>query len=446
MPPRRKKSASGTTRRKKVKTEPKEDNSSLNISVRCGETGVALWFKLKKTTKFNKIMDAFASRRPFFSVPATPLARLPATELSSLGGAGGALAAALRARGAAVLKFKGLDFGRHPLLAEANAFFNSTTQPREHRLDDDSMSGSGYKSPETGRELYVHHRGSPGPFTKSAADDLFDELHAISLQVTRATALGLTGSGTAFDELLDTRSSRSAASSCLRFHKYSQDSMAKDPLRDARVLPGGGTSVPCAGADLVACPRHVDRGLVTLILPCSGGSRLEVMDPKNGYVEPVDLADDEVAVLCGHTLSVASCGAVCEAPHRVSWTSASGNERLATVFTLRAPPDGRFAAAHQKIIESGCPHDKAYDPGYGAHRIHSASSIKTFKGDEDVAFVMQKFSERNASIHSRRFEPVPARHLRFLYDGSRVHGDQTPASLDMESGEQLDCFEPMMGD
>ena len=439
MPPRRKKSASGTTRRKKVKTEPKEDNSSLNISVRCGETGIALWFKLKKTTKFNKIMDAFASRRPFFTVPATPLARLPATELSSLGGAGGALAAALRARGAAVLKFKGLDFGRHPLLAEANALFNSTTQPREHRLDDDSMSGSGYKSPETGRELYVHHRGSPGPFTKSAADDLFDELHAISLQVTRATALGLTGCGTAFEDLLDTRSSRSAATSCLRFHKYSQDSMAKDPLRDARTVRGA-TSVPCAGADLVACPRHVDRGLVTLILPCSGGSRLEVMDPKNGYVEPVDLADDEVAVLCGHTLSVASCGAVCEAPHRVSWTSASGNERLATVFTLRAPPDGRFAAAHQKIIESGCPHDKAYDPG------PQRSWTQTFKGDEDVAFVMQKFSEINASIHSRRFEPVSAGHLRFMYQGVRVSGDNTPADLDMVDGDQLDCMEAQMGD
>ena len=439
MPPRRKKSASGTTRRKKVKTEPKEDNSSLNISVRCGETGIALWFKLKKTTKFNKIMDAFASRRPFFTVPATPLARLPATELSSLGGAGGALAAALRARGAAVLKFKGLDFGRHPLLAEANAFFNSTTRPQEHRLDDDSTLGSGYKSPETGRELYVHHRGSPGPFTKSAADDLFDELHAISLQVTRAAALGLTGCGTAFDDLLDTRSSRSAASSCLRFHKYSQDSMAKDPLRDARTVRGA-TSVPCAGADLVACPRHVDRGLVTLILPCSGGSRLEVMDPENGYVEPVDLADDEIAVLCGHTLSVASCGAVCEAPHRVSWTSASGNERLATVFTLRAPPDGRFAAAHQKIIESGCPHDKAYDPG------PQRSWTQTFKGDEDVAFVMQKFSEINASIHSRRFEPVSAGHLRFMYQGVRVSGDNTPADLDMVDGDQLDCMEAQMGD
>jgi len=438
MPPRKKKSTSGTTRRKKVKTEPTEDKNSLDIRVR-DMTGATMFFKTKKTTKLNKIMNAFASRRPFSSEPATPLARLPSTELSSLGGAGGALAAALRARGAAVLKFKGLDFGRHPLLAEANALFNSTTQPREHRLDDDSMSGSGYKSPETGRELYVHHRGSPGPFTKSAADDLFDELHAISLQVTRATALGLTGCGTAFEDLLDTRSSRSAATSCLRFHKYSQDSMAKDPLRDARTVRGA-TSVPCAGADLVACPRHVDRGLVTLILPCSGGSRLEVMDPENGYVEPVDLADDEIAVLCGHTLSVASCGAVCEAPHRVSWTSASGNERLATVFTLRAPPDGRFAAAHQKIIESGCPHDKAYDPG------PQRSWTQAFKGDEDVAFVMQKFSEINASIHSRRFEPVSAGHLRFMYQGVRVSGDNTPADLDMVDGDQLDCMEAQMGD
>ena len=110
------------------------------------------------------------------------------------------------------------------------------------------------------------------------------------------------------------------------------------------------------------------------------------------------------------------------------------------MFTLRAPPDGRFAAAHQKIIESGCPHDKAYDPdpqGYWT---------QAFKGDEDVAFVMQKFSERNASIHSRRFEPVSAGHLRFMYQGVRVSGDNTPADLDMVDGDQLDCMEAQMGD
>ena len=35
---------------------------------------------------------------------------------------------------------------------------------------------------------------------------------------------------------------------------------------------------------------------------------------------------------------------------------------------------------------------------------------------------------------------VAATSLRFLFDGSRVRGDQTPADIDMEVGDQLDCF------
>ena len=35
---------------------------------------------------------------------------------------------------------------------------------------------------------------------------------------------------------------------------------------------------------------------------------------------------------------------------------------------------------------------------------------------------------------------VAATSLRFLFDGSRVRGDQTPADIDMRDGDQLDCM------
>ena len=35
----------------------------------------------------------------------------------------------------------------------------------------------------------------------------------------------------------------------------------------------------------------------------------------------------------------------------------------------------------------------------------------------------------------------PGRDLRFLLDGERLNGDQTPADVDMEDGDQIDVFE-----
>jgi len=40
---------------------------------------------------------------------------------------------------------------------------------------------------------------------------------------------------------------------------------------------------------------------------------------------------------------------------------------------------------------------------------------------------------------------VAATSLRFLFDGSRVRGDQTPADIDMEDGDQLDCMLEQQG-
>ena len=40
---------------------------------------------------------------------------------------------------------------------------------------------------------------------------------------------------------------------------------------------------------------------------------------------------------------------------------------------------------------------------------------------------------------------VCAASVRFLWDGSRVRSDQTPADIDMEDGDQLDCMAEMRG-
>ena len=40
---------------------------------------------------------------------------------------------------------------------------------------------------------------------------------------------------------------------------------------------------------------------------------------------------------------------------------------------------------------------------------------------------------------------VAATSLRFLFDGSRVRGDQTPAGIGMEEGDMLDCMREQGG-
>ena len=40
---------------------------------------------------------------------------------------------------------------------------------------------------------------------------------------------------------------------------------------------------------------------------------------------------------------------------------------------------------------------------------------------------------------------VAASSLRFLFDGQRVRGDQTPADIDMDDGDQLDCMLEQQG-
>ena len=40
---------------------------------------------------------------------------------------------------------------------------------------------------------------------------------------------------------------------------------------------------------------------------------------------------------------------------------------------------------------------------------------------------------------------VNSNSLRFLFDGQRVRGDQTPADIDMDDGDQLDCMLEQQG-
>lgn len=51
--------------------------------------------------------------------------------------------------------------------------------------------------------------------------------------------------------------------------------------------------------------------------------------------------------------------------------------------------------------------------------------------------VMNAFCQRNGmSIHN----------IRFLFDGNRIHENQTPTDLDMEDGDVIDVVVAQMGD
>ena len=72
-------------------------------------------------------------------------------------------------------------------------------------------------------------------------------------------------------------------------------------------------------------------------------------------------------------------------------------------------------------------------------RIHDITGEETFfkvKTTTKLDKVFNAYSTRKG---------VAATSLRFLFDGSRVRGDQTPADIDMEDGDQLDCMLEQQG-
>jgi len=65
---------------------------------------------------------------------------------------------------------------------------------------------------------------------------------------------------------------------------------------------------------------------------------------------------------------------------------------------------------------------------------------------EETFFKVKKTTklEKVFTAYSSR-KGVAANSLRFLFDGQRVQPNQTPAELDMDDGDQLDCMLEQQG-
>mmetsp|Transcript_10023 Transcript_10023/g.31167 ORF Transcript_10023/g.31167 Transcript_10023/m.31167 type:complete len:140 (-) Transcript_10023:28-447(-) len=133
--------------------------------------------------------------------------------------------------------------------------------------------------------------------------------------------------------------------------------------------------------------------------------------------------------------------------HRTA--GADGRERRRTAETTRRPTQTRTAAERAERDSSG---DKAMadsedkkpekkEGGEGSLNIR----IRDQTGEETF-FKVKKTTKLDKvfNAYSTR-KGVAATSLRFLFDGSRVRGDQTPADIDMEDGDQLDCMLEQQG-
>ena len=60
---------------------------------------------------------------------------------------------------------------------------------------------------------------------------------------------------------------------------------------------------------------------------------------------------------------------------------------------------------------------------------------------EDVFFKVKTTTKLQKVFDAYATARYPGRDLRFLLDGERLRGDQTPGDVDMEDGDQIDVFE-----
>ena len=65
---------------------------------------------------------------------------------------------------------------------------------------------------------------------------------------------------------------------------------------------------------------------------------------------------------------------------------------------------------------------------------------KVPEGDETV-YKVKTTTKLQKVFDAYATAKYPGRDLRFLLDGKRLRGDQTPADVDMEDGDQIDVFE-----
>ena len=113
------------------------------------------------------------------------------------------------------------------------------------------------------------------------------------------------------------------------------------------------------------------------------------------------------------------------------------------VSFTRAEVDGKSQATKVTVTGEAPPRPpkEKKEGGEGSLNIR----IRDQTGEETF-FKVKKTTKLDKvfNAYSTR-KGVAATSLRFLFDGSRVRGDQTPADIDMEDGDQLDCMLEQQG-
>ena len=118
----------------------------------------------------------------------------------------------------------------------------------------------------------------------------------------------------------------------------------------------------------------------------------------------------------------------------------NGESRPAVAAAPAAVPTAKPATAHTAKPVAPTAKRQKWTPVVCLNirlRVHTG---------EETFFKLKKTTKLDKvfNAYSTR-KGVAATSLRFLFDGSRVRGDQTPADIDMEDGDQLDCMLEQQG-
>jgi hypothetical protein len=244
---------------------------------------------------------------------------------------------------------------------------------------------------------------------------------------------------------------------------------------------GGGNG---GGASLLE--EHVDRGLLTMVVQQRGG--LEVFDQRDEDWK--EMPADACVLLVGYTLEAASGGAFKAVKHRVrtSSSSSSSENRLSLAFQIRARRDAsvsisgvppglrrstnatagnqspttvatvlsRFAATHSSVTGHDRDEDASDQRQQQAKRPRVTSAgganqvltirIRDQTGEETYFKVKPQTRMDKVFNAFATKKDFNCNSLKFMIDGERMQDWDTPQSLGLEDGDQIDVMLEQRGD
>ena len=111
-----------------------------------------------------------------------------------------------------------------------------------------------------------------------------------------------------------------------------------------------------------------------------------------------------------------------------------GDLGLSRGSAAQAQTRRREARGHAGVTDAAA-HDDAVRR-QAEHRFRYDAASLPYQADDAPGEIFNAYATRKG---------VAGTDLRFLFDGSRVRGDQTPAGIGMEEGDQLDCMAEQQG-